>query len=99
MFFEALTGDDELYEKTVLPQCLAMFHNCCNLNIATSGICTILRRQKHTHTIRSCSIPLKGTPVVQINLHRNLSTNLPAHIVANATLIENTRILPELSCE
>lgn len=31
------------------------------------------------------------------NLHLNLSTNLPEHIVANATLIENTRIFPELS--
>lgn len=31
--------------------------------------------------------------------HLNLSTSLPAHIVANATLIENTRILPELSFE
>lgn len=35
----------------------------------------------------------------KFDLHRNLSTNFPAHIMASAILIENTRILPELSCE
>lgn len=28
-------------------------------------------------------------------IHLNLSTNLPEHMVANATLMEKTRILPE----
>lgn len=35
----------------------------------------------------------------EVNLHLNLSTSLPEHIIANATLMENTRILPELSFE
>lgn len=35
--------------------------------------------------------------IYSINLHRSLSINLPAHKVANATLIENTRIFPTLS--
>lgn len=34
-----------------------------------------------------------------VNLHLNLSTSLPEHIIAKATLMENTRILPELSLE
>lgn len=33
------------------------------------------------------------------NSHLNLSTNFPEHIVAKATLIENTRIFPELSLQ
>lgn len=34
-----------------------------------------------------------------VNLHLNLSTSLPEHIIASATFMEKTRILPELSLE
>lgn len=36
---------------------------------------------------------------MRMYIHRNLSINLPAHKVANATLIENTRIFPTLSLQ
>jgi len=32
-------------------------------------------------------------------LHLSLSTSLPEHMVASATLMENTRIFPELSLQ
>jgi hypothetical protein len=42
---------------------------------------------------------LKGQFKIKLYLHRSLSISFPAHIVANATLMENTRILPTFSLQ
>lgn len=36
---------------------------------------------------------------IKLYLHLSLSMSFPAHIVANATLMENTRILPTFSLQ
>lgn len=59
----------------------------------------LFRWMLHQRTNVKKPVCLSTVFKIKLYLHLSLSMSFPAHIVANATLMENTRILPTFSLQ